>query len=114
MKQIGVRANMPAVLSKPCKVTALCLHQDDVIHALLLKCKPDLRVAKTFHKNNCRVVSYELLKLHQWFYENCRMVMNQEKSQCLADHFVKGSYPKKRELRLLCQYYDTMFKALDR
>ena len=104
---------MPAILSKPSKILAMCRLQDDVLHALLLENKPNLRIAKLFTKKTCGRLSYELLKMHQVFYENCRMVMNQEKSQCLADHFFKGCFPKKRELCILCQYYDSMYKAID-
>jgi len=105
---------MPAILSKPSKILAMCRRQDDIVHALLVNNKPTMRRCKNYTKQTCGHFSYELLKIHQNFYENCRLVMNQERSQCLADYFFKGCFPKKRELRLLCQYYDTMYKAIDR
>ena len=107
---------MPAILSKPSKILAMCRRQDDVMHAILLESKPKLRLAQQFAKKTCNRIrlSYELLQMHQVFYENCRLVMNQEKSQCLADHFFKGAYPKQQALRILCDYYDMMYKAIDR
>ena len=103
---------MPTVLSKPCKFAHMCLVQDDILHSLLLNCKPTMRLCKLFTKHTCNRLSYEVLRMHQNFYENCRLVLDQEKSRALADFFFKGSFPKKPALQILCQYYGLMYDKI--
>ena len=71
-----------------------------------------MRLCKLFTKHTCNRLSYEVLQMHQNFYENCRLVMNQEKSRALADFFFKGSFPKTPALQILCQYYGVMYDRI--
>jgi len=103
---------MPAVLSKFNVIAHIIQTQDDVIFDQLVHYKPAMRTCKNFNKFSCKRYSYELEKLRLNCYENFRIVLSVEKAKCLADFFFKGFYPQAHNLRILCDYYNAMYKRI--
>ncbi len=102
------------VLSKPSKIAHKIHTQDVVIFHALRHYKKDITNARCFFKMRIqKKYSYELVALHQNLYEIMRCVLDREQSQVLADYFFKGHYPRKQELKWLCDHYEWLFKNMD-
>lgn len=102
------------VLSKPSVIAQKIHSQDFMIYDILRCFKKHIYNARCFHGMRVRKkYTYESLNVHQNLYDSMRLVLCSDKSQALADYFMKGHYPQKKELRWLCDHYQWMYKNIE-
>ena len=98
---------MPTVHSKPVRSSL----QDDVILHFLIEIYPQVQLLKNFRKGASRY-SYEAGLCQQNFYDGIRGVVSSEKANALARLMFKGAYPKSKQLRWFCDYYQALFNRI--